>query len=33
MMPVWAPWLRQQQSRWAVSLAQLKQAVGPAMVP
>jgi uncharacterized protein YndB with AHSA1/START domain len=32
MTPAWAPWLRQQQSRWAVSLAQLKQSVGPARV-
>jgi len=31
--PAWAPWLRRQQSRWAVSLAHLKQAVGPAQVP
>ena len=30
--PAWAPWLRRQQSRWAVSLAQLKQSVGPAKV-
>ena len=30
--PAWAPWLRRQQSRWAVSLSQLKQAVGPARV-
>ncbi len=28
--PAWAPWLRLQQARWTVSLAQLKQAVGPA---
>jgi len=32
MTPAWAPWLRRQQSRWAVSLSQLKQAVGSARV-
>jgi uncharacterized protein YndB with AHSA1/START domain len=25
-LPAWAPWWRRQQSRWAVSLSQLKQA-------
>lgn len=28
--PDWVPWLRRQQSRWAISLAQLKQALGSA---